>query len=309
MRETVGHLLKLDDTYDYNWEGIEYYTGEYDEEEHQIVLTFNCFSDSEFRSYVRTHYSNREYDDYDPDTNGDIALLANFKKDFTQWKSMREDQIAVLLYALYLKYNPIENYHGTEKVLDITEDTTYNELSFDDRKDTSTDDSFIEHSFNNYKETEKKDETNTKSYTNYVETDNHAQQTHTDMVSADDASPFVNSKQGQDAAYIDTHGIAGSITDTATTGTNGNTKEISGNWKDTHGYTTGNVLEKSGTEKNQKGGTITLNHVLEKFGNLGVTTTQQMIESSFELAKKCVAEFCIDEFIKDYTFISLEVDE
>ena len=219
------------------------------------------------------------------------------------------------MYALSLKYNPIENYRSSEIKLGTVKDTTSQTLEFTDRKDIETDDSFTEHTFSDYKETEKIDETTTTGYgsgnTAYKETYGYAEQTRTSKISADDATDFVNSSQDIDAMHTDSKTIENDITNSRATGTNGNTKEISGSWKDAHGIPEdgqGHVLQKVGVETTRNGGQVEDNYTIEKYGNIGVTTTQQMLESSYELAKKSIVYMMLREFVELYTYISEEVD-
>lgn len=316
QKATIGKILKMDTHFEYKWDG----TYIYDEAAHDLdpndgVISYILFTDAEVRDILRNLYSGRIYCDYDDESEDAGDLLENYKQTWRCWISSRDAQIGPLMYALQLRYNPIENYHGSEIKLGTITDDGSQTLEFTNRKDVTTDDTFTEHTFANYKETEKVDETNTKAYGSganaYKETTTTGEQTHTDKTSADDASDFVNAAQGIDAQHTDSRTIENSITDTRQTGTNGNTKEISGSWKDAHGVPdggAGHVLEKLGVETQRNGNTRNDNYTLEKFGNLGVTTSQQMIESSFDLAKKSIVYIMLREFVELYTYISLEVD-
>ena len=316
QKATIGKILKLDTRFEYKWDG----TYIYDEAAHDLdpsdgVISYILFTDSEVRDILRNLYSSRIYCDYDDDSEDVDDLLENYKQAWRCWISSRDNQIGPLMYALQLRYNPIENYHGSEIKLGTIKDNGSQTLEFTDRKDVTTDDTYTEHTFSNYKETEKVDETNTKAYGSgnnaYKETTIVGEQTHTDKTSADDDSNFTNAAQGIDAQHTDSKTIENSITDTRQTGTNGNTKEISGSWKDANGIPeggNGHVLEKQGVETTRNGNTREDNYTLEKFGNLGVTTSQQMIESSFDLAKKSIVYIMLREFVELYTYISSEVD-
>ena len=316
QKATIGKILKLDTRFEYKWDG----TYVYDEEAHDLdpsdgVISYILFTDSEVRDILRNLYSNRIYCDYDEDSEDVDDLLENYKQAWRCWISSRDNQIGPLMYALQLRYNPIENYHGSEIKLGTIKDNGSQTLEFTGRKDVTTDDTYTEHTFSNYKETEKVDETNTKAYGSgnnaYKETTIVGEQTHTDKTSADDDANFTNAAQGIDAQHTDSKTIENSITDTRQTGTNGNTKEISGSWKDANCIPeggNGHVLEKQGVETTRNGNTREDNYTLEKFGNLGVTTSQQMIESSFDLAKKSIVYIMLREFVELYTYISSEVD-
>ena len=313
---TIAKILKMDTTYQYKWEGMYIY----DEAAHDLdpsegIYSYTLLTDNMTRDILRTLYGTRTYCDFDEDSEDVGDLLDSFKQNWRIWISSRDEEIAPLMYALSLKYNPIENCHSSEIKLGTINDNTSQTLEFTNRKDITKDDSFVEHSFDGYKETEKLDETNTKNYGTgvnaYKESTSYGEATHTDKVSADDATEFVNSAQGIDATRTDDKTFSGSITDTRTTGTNGNTKEISGSWKDQNGIPeggNGHVFEKTGVETTRNGGTKQDNYTIEKYGNIGVTTTQQMLESSYELAKRSIVYLMLKEFVEMYTYISSEVD-
>lgn len=316
QKTTVAKILKMDTTFQYKWEGTYIFDpAAHDEDPSEGIYSYTVLTDSMTRDILRTLYGTRTYCDFDDDSEDVSDLLDNFKQNWRIWISSRDEEIAPLMYALSLKYNPIENYHSSEIKLGTINDNTSQTLEFTNRKDITKDDSFVEHSFQQYKETEKVDETNTRSYGSgndaYKETTTIGEATHTDKVSADDATDFVNSAQGIDAQHTDSKKIENSISDTRQTGTNGNTKEISGSWKDANGIPeggTGHVFEKVGVETTRNGGTKQDNYTIERFGNIGTTTTQQMLESSYELAKRSVAYLMMKEFVELYTYISSEVD-
>lgn len=316
QKTTLAKILKMDTLFEYKWDGDYIFDQEaHDEDPTTGVYHYILLTDSITRDILRTLYGSRIYCDFDDDSEDVSDLMDNFKQNWRCWIASRDQEVGPLMYALGQKYNPIENYHASEIKLGTIKDGTYTELEFTNRKDVTTDDTFTEHSFTNYKETEKVDETNTRSYGTgndaYKETTTVGELTHTDKVSADDAVDFVNSAQGIDAQHTDSKKIENSIADTRKTGTNGNTKEITGSWKDSNGIPdggSGHVFEKQGKEKTSNGGTKEDNYTLERYGNIGVTTTQQMLESSFELAKKSVVYIMLREFVELYTYISEEVD-
>ena len=228
---------------------------------------------------------------------------------------------------------------------DITKDDSYVERTHTDFKETTTDDSYVEHSNDQYKETTKDDSSVTKSYTNYLETETPGTITKTHTVSADDASTFVNSSQDTESQTASTKGIAGSITDQHGYTTNGITKEITGSTKDQYGYTDGHIVEQSGTYKDQHGqtenglvketsgsyrdtkgftnglvneklGTETTTHsgtdqdsyTMDIYGNMGNTSSSQLLAGDLDLLRYDIVITAIKEFIAQYTYISCEVD-
>lgn len=316
QKTTIAKILKMDTAFQYKWEGTYIFDPEaYEEDPTEGIYSYTLLTDDISRDILRTLYGGRIYCDYDDDSEDVSDLLDNFQNNWDVWISSRDGEIAPLMYALSLKYNPIENYRSTETKLGTINDNTSQTLEFTNRKDITKDDSYTEHSFTNYKETEKYDESNTKSYGTgqnaYKESMTYGEATHTDKVSADDDTAFTNSAQGIDATRTDDKTFSGSITDTRTTGQNGNTKEISGSWKDANGIPeggSGRVTEKTGVETTRNGGTKYDNYTLERYGNIGVTTTQQMLDSSYELAKRSIVYIMLREFVELYTYISCEVD-
>lgn len=316
QKATIAKILKMDTTFQYKWEGTYIFDpAAHEEDPSEGIYSYTLLTDNITRDILRTLYGNRTYCDFDDDSEDVSDLLANFKQNWRIWISSRDEEIAPLMYALSVKYNPVENYHASEIKLGTIKDNISQTLEFTNRKDITTDDSYVEHSFLQYKETEKYDETSTKNYgtgdSAYKETTTFGEATHTDKTSADDATDFVNASQGIDAQRSDNKKYEGSITDTRTTGTNGNTKEISGSWKDANGIPeggSGHVFEKTGLETTRNGGTKEDNYTLERFGNIGVTTTQQMLESSYDLAKRSIVYIMLREFVELYTYISCEVE-
>ena len=88
----------------------------------------------------------------------------------------------------------------------------------------------------------------------------------------------------------------------------GNEKSITGTIKDQRGFTNGVVNEKAGTETTAHTGKDTEEFTLDRAGNLGVTTSQQMLASDLDLLRYDITMMAIKEFISTYTFFSLEVD-
>ena len=316
MRASISKLLKCDTHFEYKWDGDYIFDPEaHDEDPTAGVYHYTLLTDSTVRNILMVKYGERIFNDYDSDSEDIDDLLENYKQTWRCWISSRDAQIGPLMYALALKYNPIENYHSSEIKLGTIKDNTSQTLEFTDRKDIETDDSYTEHTYSDYKETEKIDETTTTGYgsgnTAYKETYVNAEQTRTSKISADDAVDFVNSSQDVDAQHTDSKTIENDISNSRQTGQNGNTKEISGSWKDSHGIPEdgqGHVLQKVGVETTRNGGQVEDNYTIEKYGNIGVTTTQQMLESSYELAKKSIVYMMLREFVELYTYISEEVD-
>lgn len=229
---------------------------------------------------------------------------------------------------------------------DTHKDDSFVEKSFNNYEEKEQDDSSTTRTYTDYTETEQDDSATTKTFTDYTETEHddssvtrsytNFNETFTHTVSADDSGTYVPSSQDTKAttgSYADTNGfvqgdvktIAGSIADTKSF-TNGDVKTITGSITDTKGFTVGDKKTISGTIKDQKGFTLGVTdekagsettahsgtdedeYTLERFGNIGVTTSQQMLASDLDLLKYDIAMLAIKEFIGQYTFISEEVD-
>lgn len=300
MRDTIAKILKTDTTTDLGF-AVTYVDSE------STTHNYNVFTSSQFRQIAKQMFGKRVYDDWDDETTL-AQMITDFLASFTAWKGIRSDTYGRRMYALEQKFNPLENYRSTETREGSFTHGESVELSFTNRKDTQKDDSFVEKSFTNYKETEKDDSSTTRTYTDYEETYGNAEQTHTHSVSADDSSSYVPSSQDVDGTHDDTKSIDGSITDTKGF-TLGDVKTIEGTIKDQKGFTTNGLTnEKSGKETTAHSGTDEDEYTLERFGNIGVTTSQQMLASDLDLLKYDIAMLAIKEFIGQYTFVSEEVD-
>lgn len=370
MKQTIKQILNNLTTQDLGFP-VSY------TDEEGITTSYNVFTNDQFRQIVKQLFGMRVYDDWEEESSA-VSVAVDFYSSFTTWKATRADTYGRRMYALSIKFNPLENYNGHEESKrDFTHGESV-ELSFTNRKDTQTDDSYVDKTFTNYKETTKDDSftersyndfkdtttddtsvertyTNFKekttddtsverTYTQYKEQNDIGARTTTHKVSADDASAFVNNDQTEEAAAIDSKTTTGSYKDQnaytngiekTTTGsykdtngytngliretsgsykdqngftTLGNEKSISGSIKDQHGFTNGLVNEKAGKETTAHSGKDTEEFVLDRAGNLGVTTSQQMLASDMDLLRYDITMIAIKEFISSYTFFSLEVD-
>ena len=253
-------------------------------DEEGVTASWNVFTNDQFRQIVKQLFGMRVYDDWEDDSNeGDVAI--DFYSSFTTWKATRAETYGRRMYALSIKFNPLENYNGHEE---SRRDFTHGEnvsLSFTNRKDTTTDDTFTEKSFTGYKETVKDDtfterthtdfkETTTddtsveRTYTDFKETttdDTSVERTYTDYkeTTTDDTSverTYTQYKEQNDiGARTTTHKV--SADDSSTFVNNDQTEEAAaidsktttGSYKDEHGYTDGIIKETSGSYKDEHG--------------------------------------------------------
>lgn len=337
MKASVNKILKADLTKNYGFP-VTYV------DEEQVTHSFNVFTDTQFRQIVKQMFGAREYNDWD-DESVIAGLVADFQASFDAWKAIRQDTYGRRMFALDVKFNPLENYrsheeregsftHGESVELSFDErkekitDDSYVERTHTNLKETTTDDSFVERTHTNLKETTTDDSYVEHSYSNnYEETYGYGQQTHTHKVSADDSTDFSNASEDIDSAHDDTKSIEGTTKDqngqilnghvVETSGSykdqhgqtlNGHVVETSGSYRDTHGYTNGLNREQLGTETTTHSGEDQDSYTLERYGNIGVTTSQQMLASDLDLLKYDITMTAIKEFIQQYTYISCEVD-
>lgn len=299
MKTTIAKILKTDLITNYGFP-VSY------TEPDGTVLDFDVFTNDTFRQVGKQLFGARVYDDWEVDGT-EAECIIDFKNTFTEWKKMRADTYGRRMYALSIKFNPLENYNGHEESTREFEHGESVELSFTNRKDTQKDDTYTERSYTNYEEAQKDDTSTTRTYTALKEQMNNAQLTTSHSVSADDSSSYVPESQDITGQHIDEKTTSGSYTDSHDF-TNGNVKEISGSYKDQRGGTNGITNEKAGKETTAHSGTDTESFTLDRSGNLGVTTSQQMLASDMDLLRYDIAMIAIKEFISTYTYFSMEVD-
>lgn len=299
MKTTIAKILKTDVVTNYGFP-VSY------TEPDGTVLDFDVFTNDTFRQVGKQLFGARVYDDWEVDGT-EAECIIDFKNSFSEWKKMRADTYGRRMYALSIKFNPLENYNGHEESTREFEHGESVELSFTNRKDTTKDDTYTERSYTNYEETQKDDTSTTRTYTALKEQMNNAQLTTSHSVSADDSSSYVPESQDITGQHTDEKTTSGSYTDSHSF-TNGNVKEISGSYKDQRGGTNGITNEKAGKETTAHSGKDTESFTLDRAGNLGVTTSQQMLASDLDMLRYDIAMIAIKEFISTYTYISQEVD-
>lgn len=299
-KSTVNILLK-------NTNSSFEFSGSYTPED-STPVSLTLFTNDQFRKIANQLYGRRLYNDWEGDESTTAQLAADFYTTFTTWKQTRMDNYMRRLYALSIKYNPLENYRSHEEQTHEENYDSAEELSFTNRKDTRKDDSYVERSYDDLSETTKDDSYVERSFSSYLETHTIAQQTDTHNVSADDAAAtFTPESQDIRAQHIDTDGTTGSYKD-QNGYTDGVVKTTDGSYKDQHGFTQGDVLEKDGKETNAHTGKDDGGYTIDKYGNIGVTTSQQMLESDLDLLRHDLVLQAIREFTDLYTYADLEVD-
>ena len=249
-----------------------------------------------------------------------------FKALYTQWTARNKGFIANELDSLLQKYNPIENYNSTEthsgtdtatktptdwtqtktETPDNYKETTtqtptnwqkQNTKSYTDyhETETQTPDSWIQ-------SVEKQSTNNGGDVSNMVVPFNA---TEPELVSKTISSAEEKTDTKQTGTYETDKAITGTATDTETqsgtyqtsteqTGSYETDKVITGSTTDTETqsgtYKTETAFTGSRSETIEQTGTFTdeteYGHIIRKSGNIGVTTSQQMIESTLDLYDK-----------------------
>ena len=249
----------------------------------------------------------------------------SFKKAFTNWNRRKSSTFTHIKDSLELEYNVLDNYNGhIESTMTDTYDKT-DTLSFTGRSDTRTLNNSDTLSFNNRSDTRTHNDSDTLSFTNRVDT--HAYDsnnpmtetttkqgtTHTDNYVAGFNQSDANLESSSDV----TVGYGGMADTTTTTSSGSETDTKSGSEVNAHSGTitdaktgsevnshSGTITDaKNGSEATAQDGTITHEYEETKRGNLGVTTSQQMLESEIKLRLIYnLIDLMVDDFVKDYCY-------
>lgn len=299
MRTTIKKILNSLVTQDLGF--MVFYT-----DDEGVSHNYSVYTNDQFRQIAKQLFGGRVYDDWEDDSDeGDAAI--DFYSSYSVWRTSRQETYGRRMYALSVKFNPLENYNSHEYTKHEFEHGEKVDLSFDGRKDTTTDDTYTDHTFTDYKETTKDDTYTDHTYTQFKEQNDVGQRTTTRNVSADDAQGFVPNDQTIESGATDSKTTTGSYRDQRG-GTNGIEKTTTGSYKDQRGFTNGLINEKTGTETTEHSGKDTEEITQDRAGNIGVTTSQQMLASDLDLLRYDITMMAIREFVQLYTFISSEVD-
>ena len=184
-----------------------------------------------------------------------------------------------------LKYEPLQNYDRTEEVTDNTERTGTNDTTFGSRTETST--------TNNTTNIGAQDNTNTDNETTKIGTINTETNSTTSKKGSEsnekEVAPYDSEnyyKQEKDTLSFTNRSDTNNSTTTTNartdTRTNNNTEKI-GARKDTTESSTSNSFG-GHTDATNRNENETYTHKSHMYGNIGVTTSQQMLESEREVA-------------------------
>ena len=307
----------------------------------QIGLSFTNRKDiTKDDSYVeRTHTDFKE-------TTTDDSYIERTHTDFKE--TTTDDSYIERTHTDFKETTTDDSYieRSFDDFKETTTDDSYVEHSNDQYKETTKDDSSVTKSYTNYLETEtpgtitrthKVSADDASTFVNSSEdtesqtastkgiagsvTDQHGYTTNgiTKEItgSTKDQNGFTDGRiVEQSGTYKDQHGQTENGLVKETSGsykdqhgyTDGIIRETSGSYRDTKGFTNGLVNEKQGQETTTHSGTDLDGYTLDRFGNIGVTTSQQMLASDLDLLRYDIVMIAIKEFIGQYTYISCEVD-
>lgn len=226
---------------------------------------------------------------------GSISPSSDFIATLNRYWDMRKAEYEKIKTAIIAEYNPINNY-SMEETHTGTDTVANKHSGTDTTTDTHTGKDTLAKT-GNIENAKGTTQTNTAGITTTT-TNGAAEITSVNLVSAYDNNDFTNH-------------------DKNTTTSGENTQEVKNTGADTIAYsgkdTTTNNLTDTTTynntvESNIKYGhnidnTTTYDTLLTRVGNIGVTTSQQMIESEYILRlKHSLIELFLTEFIRNYCF-------
>lgn len=265
------------------------------------------FTANDFVNYLRWKCQEIPY--YN---NGELKFYNDIQSFNLLWATFNEnnrDGFTRIKDALGLTYEVLDNYNGTTTSTDTEQINTNDVLSFSNRLDTQT----LSHSDT---VTHNTTDTKTLATQNTTGSDPNAPRTTTTAVNEHKVQSHYttgyNGESGvleyEDVTTADASGQG--INDETVTETGNTISADSGTITDaTTGTDTtahsGTITNgKAGTETNAKTGVITHSFTETKHGNLGVTTSQQMLESEIELRLKYkIKPLIIKSFLDEYFYL------
>lgn len=226
---------------------------------------------------------------------GSISPSSDFITTLTKYWDIRKSEYEKIKNAILAEYNPINNYNMEEKHTG-TDTTASKNSGTDTTTDTHTGTDTLAKTGNieNAKGTTL---TNTAGIT-ATTTNAAAEITSVNQVSAYDSNDFANHDKNTTSTPETTQTVANSGADTiAYSGKDTTTNNLT----DTTTYNS--TQESSITHGHNIDNTTTYDTLLTRVGNIGVTTSQQMIESEYILRlKHSLLELFLTEFIRNYCF-------
>lgn len=226
---------------------------------------------------------------------GSISPSSDFITTLTKYWDIRKAEYEKIKNAIIAEYNPINNYSMEEKHTG-TDTTASKNSGTDITTDTHTGTDTLAKT-GNVENAKGTTQTNTAGIT-ATTTNAAAEITSVNQVSAYDSNDFANHDKNTTSTPETTQTVANSGADTiAYSGKD----TVTNNLTDTTTYNT--TLESSIKHGHNIDNTTTYNTLLTRVGNIGVTTSQQMIESEYILRlKHSLIELFLTEFIRNYCF-------
>ena len=201
------------------------------------------------------------------------------------WYNTHKYQYETLYNTTLLKYEPLQNYDRTEEVTDTTERSGTNNTNFGSRTDTSN--------TNNTTNIGAQDNTNTDNETTKIGTINTNTNSSTSKKGSEsnekevapyDTETYYNQEKNTLSFTNRTdENTSKTTTDARTDTRTNNSTEKLGAREDTINSSSSNTFGEH-TDSTNRNENETYTHKSHMYGNIGVTTSQQMLESEREVA-------------------------
>lgn len=237
------------------------------------VKTFINFSETPaeifdlFQMYNADRLVFKQFPTTQQETTSAITQLTNYCTIFARTYQTKYNK---LLATEKLEYDPIENYSMTESGTDVRTPDLTNSMS----SSSNTTESGTETRTPNLV-------TDVTSSSNSSETGTNTSATVTGVTTYDNTADFINQNKGTDNTNSETT-AENTVTQKTTASGNEDTS-------------TSRTNENTATEKTTTTGTEKTTHEFKRSGNIGVTTSQQMIQSEREVADfSALAQFVAD---------------
>lgn len=206
------------------------------------------------------------------------------------WSRRNQKVWADMYETTQYEYNAIHNYDRTEEFSEQREGTNKNDKTYNETINRSGDeDTTNNRTINVTNEGESTDIGNAQSSRTSDKTDQTI-----NTVSADNSDVWQNDNKSDGTSNDTVKEITDNTVDTTTKSTSDTTDSDTGSrdWKDNS--TRGGTDNDSGQYQDN------VTHTLRAFGNIGVTTTQDMIAAQREIVQFTIEEFIADSFKKTF---------
>lgn len=252
-----------------------------------IINGYAPLNDTTFQSvlsdYISFNYGNL-------DIRETVEFLVSKKPNFIQnavinWYNTHKYQYETLYNTTLLKYDPLNNYDRMEEIINKTERIGNDDTTFGSRLDISTANNTInigaQDNINTDEETTEIGAINTETNSS---TSKKGSETNEKKVAPYDTETYYNQEKDT-LSFTDRTDTNNSTTTTnarTDTRTNNNTEKL-GARQDTTKSSTSNTFG-GHTDTTSRNENETYTHKSRMYGNIGVTTSQQMLQSEREVA-------------------------